>query len=434
MKKDDLTTRIIATDIIHSILRKGQSLDEMLSSHVGLPKLEKRDRAFVHALVACTLRRLGQLDAVLKHCYQRPQPPKPAVLDVLRLGATQILFLGTPHHAAVDTAVRIAADSHLLAPYKGLINAILRRLTREGAEIISSQDEAKLNTPKWLWDLWEKTYGTELASKIALANLGEALNDISVKNDPEGWAKRINARLLPTGSLRLNGDVPIQEIDGFDEGAWWVQDAAAALPVKIMGDIKGKRVLDLCAAPGGKTLQMASMGAHVSAVDRSEKRLKRLKENIERTKLEAAIFCADALTCNLAKKAEIVLIDAPCSATGTMRRHPDVAHLKKPSDMERLSALQSKLLDHVASDLLEEGGMIIYAVCSLQAEESELQIESFLERTPDFKRVPITSEEIGGASELINKNGDIRCLPCYWQDYGGLDGFYVARLVKSKTV
>lgn len=431
MKKEQLDPRVIAIDILHAILRKGQSLDEMLSCHVGLPKLEKRDRAFVHALVACTLRRLGQIDAALKVCYSRPQPPKPAVLDVLRLGAAQILFLGTPHHAAVDTAVSMAAKNHLIMPYKGLINAILRRLTREGAELIADQDEAKLNTPKWLWDTWEKSYGTETARKIALANLGEALNDITVKSDPEGWAEKIGAKLLPTGSLRLKGDVPVQEIEGFDEGAWWVQDAAAALPVKIMGDLKGKRVMDLCAAPGGKTLQMAIQGAKVSALDRSEKRLGRLRENIERTGVEVAVFCADALTCDLGQKAEAILLDAPCTATGTMRRHPDVAHLKKPDDMERLGGLQAKLLDHVASDLLEDGGTLVYAVCSLQAGEAEEQVEKFLARTPNFKRLPVTPEEIGGASELISKTGDLRCLPNHWPELGGMDGFYAARLVKG---
>lgn len=432
MKKDDLTPRIIATEIIHAILRKGQSLDDMLSMHKGLPSLEKRDRAFVHALVACTLRRLGQIDAVLKHCYQKPSPPKPGTLDVLRLGAAQILFLGTPHHAAVDTAVRMAAKNRLLTPYKGLINAILRRLTREGAELVAGQDEAKLNTPKWMWEVWCKAYGEEVTRQIALANLGEALNDITVKSDPEGWAEKIGARLLPTGSLRLNGEIPVQETAGFKEGAWWVQDAAAALPVKIMGDMKGKRVVDLCAAPGGKTLQLAAQGARVSALDRSEKRLQRLRENIERTGLEAAVFCADALTCNLGNKAEAILLDAPCTATGTMRRHPDVAHLKKPDDMERMAGLQARLLDHAANDLLEEGGLLVYAVCSLQAEEAEEQVNAFLKRNPKFRRIPVTSEEVGGVEAFITPDGDVRCLPCHLAAFGGVDGFFAARL-STKT-
>lgn len=428
MKKDDLSPRIIAIEIIHAILRKGQSLDDMLSTHKGLPDLEKRDRAFVHALVACTLRRLGQIDDVLKHCYQRPSAPKPAVLDVLRLGAAQILFLGTPHHAAVDTAVRMAAKNHLIMPYKGLINAILRRLTREGAELVTAQDEAKLNTPKWLWASWIETYGEDITRQIALANLAEALNDITVKSDAEGWAEKIGARLLPTGSIRLNGDIPVQETAGFEEGAWWVQDAAASLPVKIMGDMNGKRVIDLCAAPGGKTLQLAAQGAQVSALDRSEKRLVRLRENIDRTGLEAAVFCADALTCNLGQKAEAILLDAPCTSTGTMRRHPDVAHLKKASDMERMCGLQAKLLDHAASDLLEEGGILVYAVCSLQAAEAEKQVDAFLERNPKFKRVPVTAEEVGGVTDFISKDGDVRCLPCHFSEFGGVDGFYAARL------
>ncbi len=429
MKKDDLTPRIIACEILHAILRKKQSLDEMLSTHPKLPKLEKRDRAFVHALVACTLRRMGQIDAALKQCFQRPSPPKPGVFDVLRVGAAQILFLGTPHHAAVDTAVRIADGNHLIRPYKGLINALLRRLTREGLELIAVQDEAKLNTPKWLWQVWEEAYGPDLTREIALANLAEALTDLTVKDDPEEWAKKLEARLLPTGSLRLNGETPIPEIEGFAEGSWWVQDMAASLPVKIMGDLKGKRVFDLCAAPGGKMLQMAARGAQVVALDRSEKRLKRLRENLERTKLTAEIVCSDALLFEPEEKADIILLDAPCTATGTIRRHPDVTHLKKPDDMDRMVGLQIRLLDYAATNLLKEGGTLIYAVCSLQSQEAEHQVNAFLERMPHFQREVIAVEEIGGVSEMITKDGDIRCLPCQLPDFGGVDGFYVARLI-----
>jgi len=429
MKKDEISSRAVAWDILQAVLRKSQALDETMAKHPELVKLEKRDRAFVHALVACTLRRLGQIDAAVKACLEKPQEVKGPVMDILRLGAAQILFLGTPPHAAVDTAVELATLGNPTRPYKGLINAVLRRLTREGEAMVAAQDAARLNTPDWLWLSWRQAYGTAVAREIALANMSEALIDITVKQDAEGWAQKLNARLLPTGSLRLDGSVPVQELEGFAEGEWWVQDAAAALPANLLGPVMGKRVMDLCAAPGGKTLQLAAMGARVSAVDRSDKRLARLRENLERTKLEAAIFCADAQTCKLGDKADFILLDAPCSATGTMRRHPDVQRLKSPQDVERMAALQAKLLDHAAAELLADGGTMIYAVCSLQPEEAEGQVEAFLARTPRFKRSPVKPAEVGGASELLTKAGDVRCLPSHWAAIGGMDGFFVARLV-----
>lgn len=431
MKKNELSSRAVALDLLQAVLRKKQPLDETMARHEGLAKLEKRDRAFAHALVALTLRRLGQIDDAIKACLDKAQELKAPVHDILRLGAAQILFLGTPAHAAVDTAVELAtAGGNPTVPFKGLINAILRRLTREGAAIVKKQDDARLNTPDWLWQSWRKAYGEDKARAIALANLGEALIDLSVKSSPDYWAEKLGARKLRTGSLRLDGTTPVHEIEGFKEGAWWVQDAAAALPVLAMGEVKGKRVMDLCAAPGGKAMQLAAQGARVSAVDRSAKRLERMRENLERLNLPIAIFCADALTCKLAEKAEIVLLDAPCTATGTIRRHPDVLRLKTPEDLARMAALQEKLLDHAVAELLEPGGMLVYAVCSLQPEEAEIQIEKFLARTPGARRAPIRAEEIGGAAELITSAGDIRCLPSHWADIGGMDGFYVARMVK----
>ncbi len=434
MKKTDVSSRAIAVDILQMVLRKGQALDETMARHEPLMALEKRDRAFVHALVACTLRRLGQIDAALKACLEKPQEIKAPVMDLLRLGAAQILFLGTPHHAAVDTIVEVAAAGSATLPYKGLINAVLRRLTREGEALVKAQDAARLNTPDWLWLSWRQAYGTALAREIALSHLGEALTDISVKSDPQGWAKKLSATLLPTGSLRLDGSVALQELEGFKEGAWWVQDAAAAIPATLLKDIKGHRVMDLCAAPGGKTLQLAVRGARVSAVDRSEKRLVRLNENLERTKLEAAVFCADALTLKLGDKVHNVLLDAPCSATGTIRRHPDVQRLKTPEDVTRMVALQAKLLDHVAAYVLAPDSTLVYAVCSLQPEEAEGQIEAFLSRHPRFKRDPILAEEIGGCDALLLPVGDVRCLPCHWPEKGGLDGFFVARLINQGSL
>lgn len=431
MKKEEISSRAVALDVFQAIVRKNQAFDDTLAAHPDLAKLDKRDRAFVHALVACALRRLGQVDAAIKACLEKQQEVKAPAMDILRLGAAQILFLGTPSHAAVDTGVELASKSNPTRPYKGLINAVLRRLTREGAALVKAQDEARLNTPDWLWLSWRQAYGTAKAREIATAHLGEALIDLTVKSDPEGWAQRLGARLLPTGSLRLPIGASVTELEGFAEGAWWVQDAAAALPAKLFGDLHGKRVMDLCAAPGGKTLQLAAAGGRVSAVDRSDKRLGRLRENLKRTGLEAAVFCADAATCALGEKADCVLLDAPCSATGTIRRNPDVQRLKRPQDVARMAALQASLLDHATSAMLADGGTLVYAVCSLQKEEAEDQIEAFLARTPSMKRKPITPDEIGGAAELLTEKGDLRCLPSHWADSGGMDGFYAARLVKE---
>lgn len=471
MKKADIPSRAVALEILQSVLRKGQALDDTMAHHAALDKLEKRDRGFVHALVALTLRRLGQIDDMIRQCLDKPQEIKAPVQDILRLGVAQLCFLGTPSHAAVDTSVELAAAGNPTRPYKGLINAVLRRLTREGAAMVKAQDDARLNTPDWLWTSWRKAYGVAKAREIALAHLGEALIDLSVKSNPAGWAQRLEARLLPTGSVRLGlsrlcegrspeaiqsqqkpnldshdsglprasgarndgekDNLNVMTLPGFEEGAWWVQDAAAALPVMVMGDVKGKRVFDLCAAPGGKAMQLAALGAQVTAVDRSAKRLERLKENLERLKLDVAVFCADALTWKPEALADIVLLDAPCSATGTIRRHPDVQRLKTPEDRARMTGLQEKLLDRAASALLAPGGTLVYAVCSLQPEEAEEQVERFLSRTPAFQRNPIKPEEIGGVAELLTEPGDIRCLPCHWADIGGMDGFYVARLKKK---
>ncbi len=423
-----LASRAFAFELLQAVVRQNQAFDEALEKHAGLAKLEKRDRAFVHVLVATVLRRLGQIDEAIKACLDKPQELKAAAHDLLRLGAAQLLFLATPPHAAVDTLVELAAADNATAPYKGLINAVLRRLGREGQELLKHQDDAKLNTPGWLWLNWRQAYGVAKARAIANANLGEALTDVSVKGDATAWAAPLSARLLPTGSLRLDGATPITALPGFAEGAWWVQDAAAALPVKLLGDVRGHKVIDLCAAPGGKTAQLAALGAEVIAVDRSEKRLLRLKENLARLQLSAEVVCRDALSYAPPAKVPFVLLDAPCTATGTIRRHPDVQRLKTPEDMARMVELQRKLLDHVATALLAPGGTLVYAVCSLQPEEAELQIESLLQRHPALCRVPIQPTEVGGEEAFVSPAGDLRCLPSLWPDLGGIDGFFAARL------
>jgi len=424
--------RRVAFDVIGLVLKQHQPLDDGFERHPMIAKLAPRDRAFARHLAATTLRRLGQIDELIALCLEKPLPRRAvAVKDILRLGLTQILFLDTPPHAAVDTSVRLA-QSLGLGPYKKLVNAVLRRLARERKEHLQAQDPASLNTPNWLWISWCETYGAETARAIAEAHLSEAPLDLTIKSDAESWAEKLDATLLPFGSLRrIAGGGNITKLPGFTEGAWWVQDAAAALPAKFLGEVKGKRVLDLCAAPGGKTAQLAAMGAEVTALDRSGKRLKRLKENLGRLELSADVVEADAATYETDQPFDAILIDAPCSATGTIRRHPDVARLKGQKDVDKLAALQTRILENALA-LLKPGGIMIYCTCSLQAAEGPDQIASLLKNKGDeVARLPIKPEEVGEIEELLTKAGDLRSLPCHCKDLGGLDGFFAARLKKA---
>ena len=428
------SSRSLALDFLNAVLRRKQPLDRAILGHPDFAGLDGRDRAFTRLLTATTLRRLGQLDALIDLALEKPLPAKAGeVRNILRLGLCQLLFLETPPHAAVDTAVELAqARGH--GPNKALINAILRRFGREGTGIVKTQDAARLNTPDWLWDAWIKAYGEPTCRRIAEAHLSEAPLDITVKADATLWAEKLDALILPMGSLRRPPGGMVTDLPGFEEGAWWVQDAAAALPVLLLGDIREKHVIDLCAAPGGKTAQLARLGARVTAVDRSDKRLGLLRENIGRLGLAAELVAADATTWRPAEPADAVLVDVPCSATGTIRRHPDVARLKNPDDVAKLTDVQDRLLA-AALDMVRPGGLVVYCSCSLQPQEGPARIEAFLGsgRPPGLalERVPVRANELGGLEELLSPEGDLRSLPCHLVDQGGMDGFYAARLKRT---
>lgn len=425
-----LSPRWAALDLLDAVLRRKQPLDDAIPDHPGFAGLEVRDRAFARLLVATTLRRLGQIDAVIDAALKRPLPGKAqGVRDILRLGAVQLLFLDTPAHAAVATAVDLAqARKH--GPHKKLVNAVLRRLGREGRALAEAQDAPRLNTPDWLWEAWVKAYGEPTCRRIAEAHLSEAPLDITVKEDAAGWAEKLDARVLPTGSLRRPSGGTVTDLPGFGEGAWWVQDAAAALPVRLLGDVSGRTVIDLCAAPGGKTAQLAALGARVIAVDRSKKRLGRVAENLGRLGLEANLIAADATAWRPDEPAHAVLLDAPCSATGTIRRHPDVARLKEPDDVAKLTGVQDRLLT-AALEMTAPGGTIVYCSCSLQPQEGPERIEPLVGAGGVATREPVKPTEVGGMKELISAEGDLRTLPCHLADRGGMDGFYAARLIKT---
>jgi 16S rRNA (cytosine967-C5)-methyltransferase len=417
------SARAVALDTLGKVLRHRLALDDAFDP-VGL---DDRDRAFVRRLVTVTLRRLGQIDALIAHCLHRPLPAKAGtVQDILRLGVCQLVFLATPPHAAVDTAVGLARAAGL-AGHAKLVNAVLRRLSRDGGALAARQDAARLNTPEWLWQAWTATYGAPVTEAIAMAHLAEPPLDITAKADAALWADRLQAEILPGSSLRRQSGGQVTALPGYAEGAWWVQDAAAALPARLFGDVAGLAIADLCAAPGGKTAQLAAAGARVTAVDRSPDRLKRLSDNLVRLGLDARLVAADAAAWQADQTFDGVLLDAPCSATGTLRRHPDAAWLKQPDDVARLALAQDRLLK-AALALLKPGGTLIYCTCSLQAEEGVGRIEPLLAADAGLRRRPIAAAEVGGLAELITSAGDLRSLPCHLADKGGMDAFYACRL------
>lgn len=422
-----MNARLAAADLLVAVLDRGRSLDDALAATPSFAALEGRDRGFARALASASLRRLGGIDAVLGRFLERPLPETAsAARALLHVGAAQALVLGTPAHAAVGETVAAANSRRETRGFAKLINAVLRRVCREGPALLAALPPGA-DLPAWLFARWRASYGAG-ADAIARALLQEPPLDLTAKADAAHWAQMLGGRLTPTGSVRLAA-APIEQLAGFGEGAWWVQDAAAALPALLLGgDLNNKRVLDLCAAPGGKTLQLAAAGAAVTAVDKSEQRLQRLRENLTRTGLAAEIVCADALTFRPAAPFDAALLDAPCSSTGTMRRHPDVAWLRRPDDIRALADLQRKLLA-AAAGMLKPGAPLIYAVCSLEPEEGPGVVADALRA--GWRRSPIEADEAAGIAAFLTPAGELRTHPGCWPEIGGLDGFYAARLVRS---
>ena len=425
-----LAARRIAADVLDGVLRRRRPLDvELEHAAARLAALPERDRALVRALAASVLRRLGTLRHLLGLCLERGVPrDAPRVETALLIGAAQILWLDVPDHAAVDLAVRLVQSDRRGARYAGLVNAVLRRLARERAQLLAGVDATALDTPAWLMARWVKTYGAETARAIAAANGREPALDLTVKSDPGHWARLIGGRVLPTGSVRALVHGPVAHLPGYGEGAWWVQDAAAALPARLLGDVRGLTVADLCAAPGGKTAQLAAAGARVVAVDRAAGRLQRLRENLARLDLGAQTVVAD-VTQWQAGPFDAVLLDAPCSSTGIIRRHPDIPWLKREADIAALAALQRRLLAQAVA-LTKPGGILVYCTCSLEPEEGIDVVAELLARSEEVRRRPITPDEV--PADWLTPDGDLRTLPCHLDDpdsrLAGIDGFYAARL------
>lgn len=434
-----LAARRIAADILDGVLQKHRMLDDQLDgpgAHPGLKTLADRDRALMRRLVATILRRLGTLGHVLSRLLDRGIPSDaPRAQSALLIGAAQILWMDVPDHAAVDLSVRLVQADRRAAKYAGLVNAVLRRCAREGQPLIEDVKSEMLDLPSWLTARWSAAYGEDATRAMAAAISVEPALDLTVKSDPQGWATRLHGEALATGTVRtlLHGSVTM--LPGFNEGAWWVQDAAAAIPARLFGDIKDKTIVDLCAAPGGKTAQLIQAGARVTAVDRSPNRVARLRENLARLSLAGETAVADATEWQPSGDLfDGVLIDAPCAATGTIRRHPDVAWLKQESDIGALAAVQKRMLQKAVT-LLKPGGTLVYCTCSLEPEEGEQAIASILASESGLRRAPVGRDEVAGLDEILTPDGDIRTLPSHLAHsdsrLGGLDGFFAARLVKS---
>ncbi len=429
-----LAARLAAAQAVADVLASARPLEERSESEGRSASLDARDRALARSIAVVSLRRLGTIRKAFTGFLEKGLPRKAGALEwILTVGAAQLLFLDIPDHAAVDLAVRATRIDPGAAPFAGLVNAVLRNLIRAKAEILEAADPLDDDTPLWLAARWRANYGEETARAIARAHRDEPTLDLSVKSDPAGWAQRLGGVVLPTGSVRLDTHAPVSELEGYAAGEWWVQDAAAALPARLLNPGAGQRVVDLCAAPGGKSAELAVAGASVTAVDRSAERLKRLAANFERLRLEADIVVSNALTYE-APPFDATLLDAPCMATGTIRRHPDVAWIKRQGDLAALAELQGKLLDRAIS-LAKPGGTIVYCTCSLEPEEGEGQITALLRRNPDVRRTPIDAAEIGGLDELLTPAGELRTLPCHLPGptprQSGLDGFFAVRLQRK---
>jgi len=418
-----LPARAAALDLIAAALSRRAGLDEGLA-HPALTALESRDRNFARAVVMAALRRLGPIDQALQSRLQKPPPER--VVNILRLALAQLFVLKTPAHAAVSSAVDLAQAHKLSRPFKGLVNGVLRGLLRDPPELADPERLA----PQWLFARWGAAYGDASARAIAALIADEPATDLSFRDPAQAaeLAPALEGEVLPGGSLRagLRGD--IASWPAFDDGRWWVQDAAAAIPARLLAVKPAEAVLDLCAAPGGKTLQLAAASGQVIALDRSAPRLERLKQNLARTGLTAEVVVADAETWRDDRRFDAVLLDAPCSATGTFRRHPDVLWAARPQDVATLAGVQARLLD-CAADRVRPGGRLVYCVCSLEPEEGEAQVQALLQRRPDYAIAPATAGEGGAPSASLRPDGTLRILPHHLA--GGLDGFYVARLTRS---
>lgn len=431
-----LAARKAATRLLAAVVDARTPLDGLTDHEHGHPQyraLDMRDRALVRAILVTALRFRGTIERLIARRLERPLPANAHALShILHVAAAQILFLDVPDSAAVDLAVTHAKSDPRTARFSGLVNAVLRALVRVKERALPVELARNDEAPEWFARRLVDAYGPERAAAILAAHRVEAPVDFTVRSDPDRWAGQLGGIVLPTGTVRVGRlAAPVAELPGFEEGAWWVQDAAAALPARMLGDVAELDVADLCAAPGGKTAQLALAGARVTAVDTSKSRLKRLAANFDRLKLKADLIEGDLATLSPPRQFDAVLLDAPCSSTGTVRRHPDVPWTKSPEDIEKLANLQRRLLAR-AVEWVKPGGRIVFSNCSLDPLEGETLVAEFLEGGHGIVADPVQPGELAGADAFLTSLGTLRTTPAHLDlgspELSGLDGFFAARM------
>ncbi|KPF42876.1 RsmB/NOP family class I SAM-dependent RNA methyltransferase [Rhizobium sp. AAP43] len=431
--KPGLDARIAASRMMAAVIDRKTSLDGLLDSEHGNPAflaLNEADRALVKAILQSALRHLPRIESILASLLASPLPDGARALHhLLIIAAAQMLYLDIPDHSAVDLAVEQANRDPRSRRFAKLVNALLRRIGREKDELLAAVSDLPC-IPDWFMARLTEIYGAEQARLIADAQLEPPSIDLTVKAEPEVWAERLGGTVLPGGTVRLDRfKGSVTTLQGFEEGAWWVQDMAAAIPVKLFGDLTGKRAADLCAAPGGKTAQMILAGADVTAVEQSKSRLERLQSNLARLGFEAKTLYTNLLELRDAEGFDAILLDAPCSSTGTTRRHPDVLWTKDDADISKLAGVQERLLRHAVTQL-KPGGKLVFSNCSLDPREGEELVDRVLADHPDLVLDPVQADNWPGLEAAVTARGEFRTTPAMLRDAGGLDGFYACVLAK----
>ena len=425
-----------AARLLAAVVDAHTPLDGLTDNEHGHPQyraLETRDRALVRAILSAALRHRRTIESLVAARLEKPLPEGATTLThILHVAAAQLLFLDIPDSAAVDLAVSHAKSDPRSRRFAALVNALLRQIARRKETDLPAALAATRDAPDWFVSRLNDAYGGAQTEAILAMHRVEAPYDFTVRHDPEHWARELGGFVLPTGSVRVERlDRAVPDLPGFAEGQWWVQDAAAALPARLLRDVAGKRVADLCAAPGGKTAQLVAAGANVTAVDTSGNRLKRLRSNLSRLGLEAECVEADIRRYSPAAPFDAILLDAPCSSTGTVRRHPDVVWTKAPDDIAKLAGLQRTLLDR-AWTCLRPGGTLVFSNCSLDPVEGEDLAAAFLADTTDARLDPIRENELPGIDAFVTPSGALRTTPAGLKlerpRLSGLDGFYAVRL------
>lgn len=428
-----LDSRLAALSAVTAVFTTAAALDGALANDPNWRALEPRDRAFARAIASAAVRRVGALTAALDALIDRPLPDQ-AVRARLALlcGAAERLVLDGAAHAAVDAWVSIMDADRESRRYKNLANAVLRRIASGKARAAFDGADPRSDLPDWLAARWTAADGEDIAKAMAAARAVPPTLDLSLKPglDAAALAGALGAEVLPGGTVRRAEIGAVEGLPGFEAGDWWVQDVAAALPVRLLKPQPGEHIADLCAAPGGKTLQLAASGAQVVAVEASAKRMKRVAANLERTGLIADLVTADAAAWRPETPLDAVLLDAPCTATGTLRRRPDAAWAKQEGDIASLAGIQSRLFD-AAFERLKPGGRLVYCTCSLEPEEGEDQLKAFLARTPQARLDPVQADELPDLAQALTPDGAVRTRPDLWPERGGLDGFFIARVRKT---